>query len=218
MKSKIYLLSIIALLLCSFIVSEGEIDITDETSQEQSEVVNQEVQSEESSISTAEVQETASNEETLKEETIEPEVKLPEMVVVQPIRRLGNSETKLNVGPCGGVEKGLADTLTNVGDKIYAIWEVRNPVAHGNCTVAMSPAMEENFTALKPTTKNVEFDEKTFSFPCGRQLGFEFQAFELPDNYACDHCTFQMTWTTQFGNIYSCSDMLILGNKSKLFY
>ncbi len=30
------------------------------------------------------------------------EVKLPEMVVVQPVRRRGSSKSSINVAPCGG--------------------------------------------------------------------------------------------------------------------
>jgi hypothetical protein len=140
------------------------------------------------------------------------EVKLPEMVVVQPVRRRGSSHSSINVGPCGGLEKMPANTLSNTGDKINAIWEIRNPIANGNCTVSMSAAMEENFIPLKPISNGILFNSD-LSFPCGRQLGFEFQEFELPKDYACDHCTLQLQWTTPVGSIYSCSDMLVLGNK-----
>jgi len=91
------------------------------------------------------------------------------------------------------------------------IWEVMNPVALGNCTVSISSALDTNFTALRPTGK-VAYDEE-FSFACGRQEGFEYQEFELPLDYACDQCTLQVQWSTPAGVLYSCSDLMIIGNK-----
>lgn len=151
-------------------------------------------------------------------------IKLPEMLLVQPVRRIGSSEATINKFPCGGIKKSDANTLTNIGTKLNAIWEVRTPVANGNCTVSLSPALEENFIKLRPIIKGNSADNNNlavsegsdYSFSCGRQLGFEFMEFELPLDYACDHCTLQVEWKTSLGDIYSCSDLMILGNKSKL--
>ena len=53
------------------------------------------------------------------------------------------------------------------------------------------------------------------SFPCGRNKGFEHQEFILPENYECDGCTLQWKWTTSYGDIYSCSDIIISGGSLK---
>ena len=150
-------------------------------------------------------------------------IKLPEMLVVQPVRRTGSSGAKIGASPCGAILKSDANTLTNVGTKLNAIWEIRTPVPNGNCTVSLSPALEENFVKLRPiingissvTNNLVVSADNEYSFSCGRQLGFEFMEFELPIDFACDHCTLQVEWTTTLGNVYSCSDLMILGNKSK---
>ena len=138
---------------------------------------------------------------------------LPQIVVVQPVRRKGGSKSLLNQAPCGGLEKTLADTLSQVGKRINAIWEIRNPSPNGNCTVSISSAMDMDFIALTPKANNITYNEKDKSFACGRQMGFDYQEFELPENFACDHCTLQMKWDTPVGSIYQCSDMMILGNK-----
>ena len=146
--------------------------------------------------------------------TINQPVKLPEMVVVNPIRRIGTAHSFANIEPCGGIEKNKADTLTNMGSLINAIWEIRTPVASGNCTVSMSTGLDVNFTALRPIGDQIVYTED-FSFACGRQAGFEFQQFELPEDYACDQCTLQVKWDTPVGKYYTCSDIMILGNKGK---
>ena len=33
----------------------------------------------------------------------------------------------------------------------------------------------------------------------------------MPDNYECDGCTLQWKWSTSYGDIYSCSDIIING-------
>ncbi len=147
---------------------------------------------------------------TSKTKTID--VQSPEMIVIQPIRRKGVSHALVNQAPCGGIEKSNANTLTQVGKKINAIWEIKTPVANGNCTVSISAAHEHDFVSLKPITGAVAYNDD-FSFSCGRSIGFDFQEFELPKNYACDHCTLQIKWDTPVGTYYTCSDMMILGNK-----
>lgn len=158
-----------------------------------------------------EEQDNSKQEEKTKEEAA-PKIPDPEYLLVQPIRRSGSSLTQMDVGPCGGIEKGLANTLTNMGTKVNTIWEVRTPTPNGFCTVSMSSALEQDFKALKPITKGLSYNEN-FSFTCGRQVGFEFQEFELPADYACDHCTLQIKWESPIGTLYTCSDMIILGNK-----
>jgi hypothetical protein len=145
--------------------------------------------------------------------TIKPNVKDPEVLFVNPTRREGTSHTHANIAPCGGIPKGKADTLTNIGSEINGIWDVRHPTGSGNCTVSISPALDQNFTSLKPLDSEVVYDEN-FSFACGRQHGFEFQQFELPENYASDSSTLQFKWETPKGTYYTCSDIMIIGAKS----
>jgi hypothetical protein len=71
---------------------------------------------------------------------------------------------------------------------------------------------EKNFTVLYP----VDQANVNGTFPCGRKKEFESKQFKLPDNYICDQCTLQWAWTTPVGTIYSCSDLIINGNKSKI--
>ena len=130
--------------------------------------------------------------------------------MVLPVRRTGSTTSLLGLAPCGGVAKQKANTLTNLGAKINSIWETTNPIANGNCTISISPALDRNFTALKPSKSNHASD---FSFPCGRQTGFEYEMLDLPDKYACDSCTLQFKWSTPKGEIYSCSDIMVIGNK-----
>jgi hypothetical protein len=137
---------------------------------------------------------------------------LPEAKVIVPIRRKDTSHTALNIAPCGGVNKRKADTLTNKGSIFNIIWETINPASQANCTVKLSPGIESesNFTLL------YRLDSATDSngaFPCGRVKGFESQQFKLPDDYVCDQCTVQWAWHTEYGVLYSCSDVIINGNK-----
>jgi hypothetical protein len=138
--------------------------------------------------------------------------RLPEAQVILPIRRVDTSKSLLNVSPCGGVPKKKSHTLTNKGKSLYVIWEITNPIAQGNCTVKISPGLEkeENFTVLVPV--DIPSNSKGV-FPCGRVKSFESHEFKLPQDYVCDQCTVQWTWITPVGNIYSCSDIIINGNK-----
>jgi hypothetical protein len=137
---------------------------------------------------------------------------LPEAQVILPIRRRDTSKAVLNVSPCGGIPKLKADTLTNRGSNVHVIWETITPVSGGNCTVKLSPGLEieKNFTVLKPIDAELN---KEGNFPCGRVKGFEAHEFALPEDYVCDQCTLQWTWITPVGNFYSCSDIIINGNK-----
>lgn len=136
----------------------------------------------------------------------------PSAQVILPIRRKETSHSLLNIAPCGGIAKKKANTLTNKGSNIFVMWEILNPVAGGNCTVKLSPGLEseKNFTILSP--KDIVLDSKGH-FTCGRTKGFESHEFVLPSDYVCDQCTLQWTWITPSGNLYSCSDLIINGNK-----
>jgi hypothetical protein len=86
------------------------------------------------------------------------------------------------------------------------------PVSNGNCTVRLSPGFENegNFTVLYPL--NNQYDSQG-SFACGRTKGFESEQFNLPSDYTCDQCILQWSWSTPYGDLYSCSDIIINGNK-----
>ena len=135
---------------------------------------------------------------------------LPHSQVLMPIRRIGTSNMELGQGPCGGVEKKPANTLTNKGSSINVVWEILVPENKGNCTVKLSSGKqeEESFKLLQPTEGKINQDG---SFVCGRDKGFEHKEFILPPNYECDGCTLQWKWSTSYGDIYSCSDIIING-------
>ena len=59
---------------------------------------------------------------------------------------------------------------------------------------------EKDFKILKPIEGNVNEDG---SFLCGREKGFEHKEFKFPDDYECDGCTLQFTWSTPYGDLYS---------------
>ena len=143
--------------------------------------------------------------ETLKEENI------PQLKVLLPIRRFGSSKTKLNNGPCGGIEKKKADTLLKEGGKFHYVWETVVPISNGNCTVKISPRIQENInlTTLHPLNTKYTYDGR---FECGRNKGFESKEFQLPKNFECDGCTLQFKWETEYGDVYSCSDIMINGD------
>ena len=143
--------------------------------------------------------------ETLKEENT------PQLKVLLPIRRFGSSKTKLNEGPCGGIEMKKADTLLKEGGKFHYVWETVVPISNGNCSVKISPRIQENlnFTTLHPLDTKYTYDGK---FECGRNKGFESKEFQLPKNFECDGCTLQFKWETEYGDIYSCSDIMINGD------
>ena len=61
---------------------------------------------------------------------------------------------------------------------------------------------------LQPTEGKINQDG---SFECGRDKGFEHKEFILPSDYECDGCTLQWKWSTSYGEIYSCSDIIING-------
>ena len=137
---------------------------------------------------------------------------LPLVQVLLPVRRFDTSNAQFDVSPCGGVDKKLANTLTSKGANINFIWEVQVPEYTGNCTVKISNGLqdEKNFKLLKPVDGEINEDG---SFLCGREKGFEHREFKLPDDYECDGCTLQFTWSTPYGNIYSCSDVIINGGE-----
>ena len=135
---------------------------------------------------------------------------LPHSQVLMPIRRIGTSNMEIGKAPCGGVEKKSANTLTNKGSSINVVWEILVPEYKGNCTVKLSNGKqdEESFKLLQPVEGKINEDG---SFACGREKGFENKEFILPDDYECDGCTLQWKWTTSYGDIYSCSDIIING-------
>ena len=137
---------------------------------------------------------------------------MPHSQVLLPIRRIGTSNMEIGVGPCGGVEKKSANTLTTKGSSINFIWEVLVPENSGNCTVKISNGRQDNesFKLLKPVDSEVNSDG---SFKCGREKGFEHREFILPENYECDGCTLQWKWSTSYGEVYSCSDIIINGGQ-----
>ena len=133
---------------------------------------------------------------------------MPHSQVLLPIRRIGTSNMEIGVGPCGGVEKKSANTLTTKGSSINFIWEVLVPENSGNCTVKISNGRQDNesFKLLKPVDSEVNSDG---SFKCGREKGFEHREFILPENYECDGCNLQWKWSTTYEEVYSCSDIII---------
>ena len=137
---------------------------------------------------------------------------MPHSQILLPIRRIGTSNMQIGEGPCGGVEKKASNTLTTTGATINFIWEILVPENSGNCTVKISNGLqdEENFKLLKPVDGEVYEDG---SFKCGREKGFENKDFILPNDYECDGCTLQWKWSTSYGDIYSCSDIIINGGK-----
>ena len=135
---------------------------------------------------------------------------IPHSKVLLPIRRIGTSNMQIGEGPCGGIEKKSANTLTTKGASVNFIWEILVPENSGNCTVKISNGLqnEEDFILLKPLNEKVNQDG---SFKCGREKGFETKEFILPEDYECDGCTLQWKWSTSYGDIYSCSDIIING-------
>ena len=137
---------------------------------------------------------------------------MPHSQVLLPIRRVGTTNMELGDGPCGGIEKKAANTLTTKGSSINFIWEILVPENTGNCTVKISNGRQDinSFQLLKPTEGEVNSDG---SFKCGREKGFEHKEFILPPDYECDGCTLQWKWSTSYGDIYSCSDIIINGEQ-----
>ena len=135
---------------------------------------------------------------------------MPNSQVLLPLRRVGTSKMEIGIEPCGGIEKKQANTLTNKGSSINFIWEILVPENSGNCTVKISNGIQDkdNFKLLKPVDGNINKDG---SFICGREKGFEHKEFLLPKDYECDGCTLQWKWSTPYGDIYSCSDIIING-------
>ena len=97
------------------------------------------------------------------------------------------------------------------------IWEIRIPAQNGNCTVKISPGLdnETNFINIFPSDGSANAKGE---FPCGRIQGFDTKQFKLPENYVCDQCSLQWKWMTPVGNFYSCSDITINGMKSNKNY
>lgn len=102
--------------------------------------------------------------------------------------------------------------MTNINSIINVIWEIRQPIQNGFCSVKISPGpeSEKDFKILYP----LEIKSNSVGeFFCGRVKGFETQKFLLPEDYVCDRCTLQWVWKTPIGDIYSCSDVMIDGQK-----
>ena len=137
---------------------------------------------------------------------------MPHSQVLLPVRRIGTSNMEMGEGPCGGIEKKSANTLTTKGSSINFIWEILVPENTGNCTVKISNGLqdEDQFKLLKPVEGEINEDG---SFKCGREKGFETKEFILPEDYECDGCTLQWKWSNSYGDIYSCSDIIINGGE-----
>ena len=105
--------------------------------------------------------------------------------------------------------------MTNRNSVINVIWETRQPIQEGFCTVKISPGLEteESFKVLFPLDSENNYNKENGKFPCGRIKGFENKKFRLPEDYVCDGCTLQWSWFTPVGTIYACSDMMINGQK-----
>jgi len=146
-----------------------------------------------------------------KEPTVSYE-NLPQAKILLPIRRFGTSNTILDTAPCGGVVRDLTNTITRKGSYLNFIWEVVKPEINGKCTVKISAGLENEtlFETLYPTNGNFDKDG---AFECGRTKGFEHKEFKLPENYECDGCILQWKWKTNYGDIYSCSDIIIDGKQ-----
>ena len=149
------------------------------------------------------------------EDTKEPKIEyenLPQAKILLPIRRFGTSNTILNSSPCGGIERQLSNTITRKGSYINFVWEVVKPEINGTCSVKISAGLENEtlFETLHPTSGQSNLNGE---FECGRTKGFENREFKLPENYECDGCILQWKWKTNYGNIYSCSDIIIDGKK-----
>ena len=102
--------------------------------------------------------------------------------------------------------------MTNRNSIINVIWETRQPIQEGYCTLKISPGIEEEekFNILYPLENN---KNENGQFPCGRIKGFENKKFQLPEDYVCDSCRLQWAWHTPIGSIYACSDVMINGQK-----
>ena len=137
---------------------------------------------------------------------------MPHSQVLLPLRRIGTSNMEMNMAPCGGIEKKSANTIANKGSTINFIWEILVPENSGNCTVKISNGKQDidSFKLLKPVDGIINKDG---SFKCGRDKGFEHREFILPEDYECDGCTLQWKWSTAYGEVYSCSDIIINGGK-----
>ena len=137
---------------------------------------------------------------------------LPQAKILLPIRRFGTSNTILDNSPCGGVQRDLSNTITRKGSFINFVWEVVKPEINGKCIVKISPGLENEtlFQTLYPTSGSHDING---AFDCGRTKGFENKEFKLPENFECDGCILQWKWKTNYGNIYSCSDIIIDGKK-----
>lgn len=156
-------------------------------------------------------QETPIDDEDDKEPTVSYS-DLPQAKILLPIRRFGTSNTILDNSPCGGVQRDLTNTITRKGSYINFVWEVVKPEINGKCTVKISAGLENEtlFETLYPSSGSYDING---AFDCGRTKGFENKEFKLPENYECDGCILQWKWKTNYGNIYSCSDIIIDGKK-----
>ena len=199
MNSKLFLL--IILLIISLSIQKRILREENENEDDQKSCDKEE---EETDISQQEVDSSEISSSKIRKEN------MPHSQVLLPIRRAGTSNTEFGEGPCGGIEKKSANTLTTKGSSINFIWEIMVPENSGNCTVKISNGLQEedNFQILEPVDGKVNEDG---SFICGREKGFENKEFILPDDYECDGCTLQWTWKTSYGDIYSCSDIIING-------
>ena len=176
---------------------------------------NNEEENQENDLSEEETDENEKQEETDFSKIASSKIRkenMPHSQVLLPIRRMGTSNMQIGEGPCGGIEKKASNTLTTKGSTINFIWEILVPENSGNCTVKISNGLQEeqNFKLLQPVDTEVYHDG---SFKCGREKGFENKDFILPDDYECDGCTLQWKWSTSYGEIYSCSDIIINGGK-----
>ena len=65
---------------------------------------------------------------------------------------------------------------------------------------------ENKFTTLIPMDGSAD---ASGSFECGRQVGYDYKVFKLPNNFTCDKCTLQFEWALPNGQIHQCTDFLM---------
>ena len=107
--------------------------------------------------------------------------------------------------PCGGTKTGPVHYETTPGSRNMVAWRIHTPSPTGRCIVKVSDTPKEaDMVTLKPTDGSAAEDG---SFPCGREVTtYEAKEIKIPRNLECDSCILQLTWMTEEGDQYRCTD------------
>ena len=127
------------------------------------------------------------------------------MELLSPVKRKDVNINLLGRHPCGGTKSGPVHYETTPGSRNLVAWRILTADPTGRCLIRVSDTPKEaDMVVVKPTDGSAGDDG---SFPCGREVtSYEAKEIKIPRDLECDSCLLQLTWMTEEGDQYRCTD------------